>query len=116
MKFLVVFAFLIVAAVAAPANPEADATIVQQQKDILPQGDYTYSSKTSNGIEANESGQLKANPAPKTAESPAQIIAVQGQFSYVGPDGVTYTVRYVADENGFQPDAAHLPVAPLPIV
>lgn len=43
MKFLVAFAFLIVAAVAAPANPEADATIVQQSADILPQGGFTYS-------------------------------------------------------------------------
>lgn len=43
MKFLIAFAFLIVAAVAAPANPDADATIVEQHADILPQGSYTFS-------------------------------------------------------------------------
>lgn len=45
MKFLIAFAFLIVAAVAAPpsTNPEADATIVAQSADILPQGSYQFS-------------------------------------------------------------------------
>lgn len=58
-------------------------------------------SKTSNGIQASEQGQLKANPAPKSAEDPAAFISVQGEFSYTGADGQIYTVRYIADENGY---------------
>ncbi|XP_055307493.1 larval cuticle protein 65Ag1-like [Sitodiplosis mosellana] len=115
MKFVIVFAAFFAVALAAPqSNPaDAQATIVSQQADIDPQGNYQNAVQTSNGISAQEQGQLKPNPAPKSAEDPTAFIAVQGQFSYTGPDGQQYTVRYVADENGFQPEAAHLPVAPV---
>ena len=39
--------------------------------------------------------------------------SVSGQFSYTGPDGVTYTVVYTAGEQGFQPQGDHLPT-PVP--
>lgn len=46
MKFLVVLAFVFAVAAAAPANldnPDALATIVEQNADIDPQGNFQYS-------------------------------------------------------------------------
>lgn len=62
-----------------------------------------FSYETSNSISAQEQGQLQ------NVGTDQEGIAVRGQYSYVGPDGVTYTVVYIADENGFQPQGAHIP-------
>ncbi|KAG6457367.1 cuticle protein CP14.6 [Manduca sexta] len=105
MKSFFVVALLVAAAAAAPANPDADAVIVRYDAD---QGDpqhYSYSVETSNGIAFSEEGALKNVGSENEANS------VRGSYAYVGPDGVTYSVVYIADENGFQPQGAHLPVA-----
>lgn len=60
--------------------------------------------ETSNGISHEEQGHVV------NAGAENEAIAVSGSFKYTGADGVTYTVNYVADENGFQPEGAHLPV------
>lgn len=61
-----------------------------------------FSVETSDGQYRQEQAELK------NAGSEQQSIAVRGSYSYT-IDGVTYTVNYVADENGFQPEGAHLP-------
>lgn len=68
---------------------------------------FIYRSQTSNGISQSESGQLQQ--ARSAEESPAYV--VQGEYSYIGADGQTYTVRYTADASGFHPEGAHLPKA-----
>ena len=66
---------------------------------------FNYSFEQSDGQKREEQAELK------NAGTENEAISVRGSFSFVGDDGQTYTVTYIADENGFQPSAAHLPVA-----
>ncbi|XP_073840373.1 larval cuticle protein 65Ag1-like [Musca autumnalis] len=102
MKFIIVFVALFAVALAAP-RPEAE--ILRNDADVGPEG-YSYSYATSDGNQGEEQGQLK------NIGTEEEAISVKGSYSFVADDGVTYTVTYVADENGFQPQGAHLPVAP----
>ncbi|XP_017048565.1 larval cuticle protein 65Ag1-like [Drosophila ficusphila] len=104
MKFAVVLFALFAVALAAPAT-QNEAVVLKQTSDVGPEN-YSYSLETSNGIKADEAGELK------NVGSENEGIAVRGSFSFVADDGQTYTVNYIADENGFQPQGAHLPVAP----
>lgn len=51
----------------------------------------------SDGQKREEQGELKQIPNDEPGT------AVRGSFSFVGDDGQTYTVNYIADENGYQP-------------
>ncbi|XP_026750787.1 flexible cuticle protein 12-like [Galleria mellonella] len=106
MKSFIVLAVFVAAAVAAPAvvgGPDSTAQILRYDSNNIGVDGYSYGFETSNGISQQEEGQLV------NAGSENAAIAVRGQFSYTGPDGQQYTVTYVADENGFQPQGAHLP-------
>ncbi|XP_044313583.1 larval cuticle protein 65Ag1-like isoform X1 [Drosophila rhopaloa] len=104
MKFLIVFVALFAVALAAPAGQEAE--ILRSESDVGPES-FKYDLKTSDGTSKQEEGQLK------NAGTEQEAIAVKGSFSFVADDGQTYTVNYIADENGFQPQSAHLSVAPV---
>lgn len=62
--------------------------------------------ETENGIVAQEQGQLRQISKDESA------MQAQGQFAYVSPEGEPIQLSYIADENGFQPQGAHLPVPP----
>lgn len=65
---------------------------------------FFYSYETSDGIARYEQGALK------NVGTENEALELRGSYSYVGNDGKQYTVNYVADENGFRPEGAHLPV------
>ncbi|XP_063361613.1 endocuticle structural glycoprotein SgAbd-8-like [Cydia amplana] len=103
MKSIVLFA-LVAVAVAAPQDQTAQ--ILKQDSQINPDGSYQWEFETSNGIAANERGALKNIGAEELA------LEVQGQSSYTSIDGVPVQLSYIANENGFQPQGAHLPTPP----
>ncbi|KAJ8977358.1 hypothetical protein NQ317_009555 [Molorchus minor] len=63
-------------------------------------GIYNYAYQTGNGITAQEQGDSRGGTRAR------------GSYSYTSPDGAPVQLEYTADENGFQPQGDHLPVAP----
>merc|ERR1712221_3974 len=69
-------------------------------------GKYSYNFEAANGIKMSEEGEQKYF-GDKEEESYGSV--ARGSYSYE-LEGVTYTINWVADENGFQPTGNHLPV------
>ncbi|CAG5015021.1 unnamed protein product [Parnassius apollo] len=85
----------------ARQSADASAQILRLNSDVTAEG-FSYNFETSNGIRADASG---------VATNGVQS---QGSFAYKGDDGQDYSITYTADENGYQPQGAHLPT-PHPI-
>ncbi|KAK9721338.1 Insect cuticle protein [Popillia japonica] len=117
---LLVLASIIGAALAAPQNyynqPQQQyqdqysrnvVPIVSETNEVNPDGSYSYSYQTGDGQQAQAQGYLK-NAGAKDAE--AEV--AQGSYSYTAPDGTPIQVNWVADENGFRAEGAHIPTPP----
>merc|ERR1711973_731885 len=107
MKSMILFAVFLAVAAAAPAPQDEKPIILilkQSQNHDTEKQEYSFSYETENGISVGESGVQK-----QIGDKPEEAGTVsKGQFSY--PEGsVTYTVSWVADENGFQATGDHLP-------
>ncbi|EFN85028.1 flexible cuticle protein 12 [Harpegnathos saltator] len=111
MNYLAIALFALVAVTAALTAPPVDHTppvpiVKLSHTGPSPDGSYSYSYETGNGIQAEEEGHLNH------AGTDEEAIEARGSFSYTGDDGQVYQVTYVANENGFQPEGAHLPQVP----
>ncbi|KAI4465721.1 cuticle protein [Holotrichia oblita] len=84
----------------------AQIPIISYENENNGDGSYRFSYETGNGIKAQEEGFLKNAGSESEAQSAA------GSFSYTAPDGQKIELTYTADENGFQPQGAHLPTPP----
>ncbi|XP_055610537.1 flexible cuticle protein 12-like [Uranotaenia lowii] len=104
MKVVLVFCVLAVGAIwAAPQGNPADAQILKYESDNIGIDGYSFQFETSDGTSRSEQAELR------NAGTDAASIVVRGSYSYIGPDGTQYVINYVADENGFQPEGAHIP-------
>ncbi|XP_043188562.1 larval cuticle protein 65Ag1-like [Amphibalanus amphitrite] len=117
----IIVACLVAVAAAAPqtnyqpnqysGNPQPLINILSQSFEQDPNtGNYKHSYQQDNGQAAAEEGSVYPDSQPETGS-----ITQQGNFQFVGDDGNTYQISYVASEGGFQPRGAHLPVAPAQI-
>ncbi|KAK3854660.1 hypothetical protein Pcinc_038875 [Petrolisthes cinctipes] len=105
MKFVLVLALATVA-VALPDSYETRerkfVPIIKDERIREDDGRYNFDVETGNGIFISQSG----SPVGEGA------IAKAGEYSYTAPNGEQIYMKFVADENGFQPQSSVLPVAP----
>lgn len=92
-------------AVAAAIDDDQHAQVLRSDSTVNADS-YEYGYETSNGINGHASGQLK-NFGPEQ-----DAIVSQGQFGWTDHEGQKFDTQYVADENGYQPQGAHLPTPP----
>ncbi|XP_005188865.1 endocuticle structural glycoprotein SgAbd-4-like [Musca domestica] len=126
---VVVSALLFAIVLARPAQEQqaeavttstTPATIIKQVDVNNPDGSFNSSYETSNGIKVENIGYMKKILVPRQETEDGQVIeeheemilVQSGSYSYLDPEGNVITLRYVADENGFQPQGDHLPVPP----
>jgi len=76
--------------------------ILRSENTGVNNGRYHYSYEAENGITQDVSGEMQT-------VNDAQVYVMRGSYSYIGPDGQTYTVDWYADETGYHPSAPHLP-------
>lgn len=84
-----------------------EVIITHTENDNSGDGTFRWLSELSDGTRHEQSGYIRAGPDP---EHPIQVI--QGVISYISPEGQQIDLQYIADENGFQPQGAHLPALP----
>ncbi|KAM7343817.1 larval cuticle protein 4-like [Cochliomyia hominivorax] len=83
------------------SSEEAHAEIKSLHSDVNPHG-FEYGYETTNHIRAAAHGDEHGN--------------IQGDFEWLAPHGEHIAVKYVADENGYQPSSDVLPTPhPIPV-
>ena len=104
---MILLAVFLAVAAAAPQETKVILIKSQTQNHDTEKQEYSFSYETENGISVSESGVQK-----QIGDKPEEAGTVsQGKYSYP-EDSVTYTVTWVADENGFQATGDHLPPPP----
>ncbi|XP_013110224.1 endocuticle structural protein SgAbd-6-like isoform X1 [Stomoxys calcitrans] len=105
MKLMLVFGIVSMVLACAWAAPQGnkDVEIVEQTNENIGIDGYKFSYTLSDGTTRTEEGTVI------NAGTENESLSVKGTISWVAPDGQTYTINFVADENGFQPEGAHIP-------
>ncbi|KAJ3653976.1 hypothetical protein Zmor_013194 [Zophobas morio] len=103
-KYIFVLSVLLSSALSYDGSK--DAKILDYQLEHTPSGHYFFRFESSDGTVREEEG----NVLDENVENSPVI--VKGSYSYTDETGKVYTVRYIADENGFHPEGDHIKVPP----
>nr|XP_027223716.1 cuticle protein CP14.6-like [Penaeus vannamei] len=106
MKFVILACFAAVAFAAPQYSSSEEAEFIPILKDDRvheEDGTYSFDFETANGISFSQAG---------SPDGDEDAVIKAGEYSYTAPDGTEIHLRFVADDNGFQPEGDHLPVAP----
>ncbi|CAG7835645.1 unnamed protein product [Allacma fusca] len=106
MKLVIIVS--VIAAASAQLRTQPEVQVIQDVREINEDGSFRYISELSDGTRAESAGYIKNPNAPEDE----RIQSVSGAYSHYSPEGEYLTVTYTADENGFQPQGAHLPTPP----
>ncbi|XP_039436562.1 larval cuticle protein 65Ag1-like [Culex pipiens pallens] len=120
MNSIVTIIVLFFAVASCNPAPQGSTTtpvsLVSESSNIQPDGSFQYTFQESDGTEVQDVGTLKQIQVPNangTGTEQVQVLVQTGSFSYPSPDGQQIQLNYTADETGFHPQGAHLPVAPV---
>ncbi|KAJ8925217.1 hypothetical protein NQ315_001403 [Exocentrus adspersus] len=106
-KLMVLTAVVAVALGESSSGESKIPQTVHQEMEFSPQGPFHYAFETENGIDVEASGVI--GQASGTDPPP---VVFEGQYSYKDSEGKQVLVKYVANENGFQPQSDILPTPP----
>lgn len=82
----------------ANASKDSEATIISNTFTDDGAGNFAFQYETSNAIKGEAKGNLKTITNADGNDGQGEV--QQGSYSYVGDDGKTYQLKWVADENG----------------
>ncbi|KPI97917.1 PREDICTED: endocuticle structural glycoprotein SgAbd-5-like [Papilio xuthus] len=113
MKVIVALCLLVSVALAAPppvykATDSQNAAILRFENENTGTGSYNYAYEQTDGTKQEQEGTLV------NAGLENEHIVVKGRFTFIGSDGVTYVVTYIADDKGYQPEIEQGPGGAVP--
>nr|XP_027231339.1 cuticle protein AM1159-like isoform X1 [Penaeus vannamei] len=113
MKFLILACVAAVAVAAPQYSYDGPRAASSEEREFVPilkddrvheeDGTYNFDFEAANGISFSQAG---------SPDGDEDAVIKAGEYSYTAPDGTEIHLRFVADENGFQPRAPTFPWLP----
>ncbi|CAH1716264.1 unnamed protein product [Chironomus riparius] len=105
-KFLTALTAVICISLAFPQAPDASASSSKDAEAVVisntgsddSAGNFASNFETSNNIKSEAKGSLRELTSENGTKTFGEV--QEGSYSYVGDDGKTYAVKWIADENG----------------